>query len=357
MERIVREDGIAFDIYMAEANALYYAGRDPFGAGGDFITGPEISPLIGELFGLWLVSQWERQSRPSTFWLLELGPGRGTLMEDALTAARRVRPAFTDAARLALCETSPPLREKQAARLDRFSPTWISAPQELADDGMPLFALANEFFDALPVRQFVRHSQSPSGWLERHVVPGTEADGDALRFTLKPPRRSLPRQIPADAPESAVYEFNPIGAGIAAWLAARVERTGGAALICDYGYSHPAFGDTVQAVRAHKAANPLASPGSVDLTAQVDFSALREAALAQGACVQGPVAQGPFLRALGIMTRLAQVLKSRPGERGQALATGALRLIDEATPQSMGRLFKVMAVLPSAFSKAAAEGF
>lgn len=294
---------------MAEANAHYYATRDPFGAAGDFVTAPEVSQMFGELIGLWCVEVWRAMGAPRPLRLVELGPGRGTLMSDALRAAG-LAPDFLAAADVWLVETSPVLRAAQARAVPRagFREAFAETP-----DG-PLLLVANEFFDALPVRQFVRQGQ---GWIERRVG----LDGDRFIFLGA----------------GEVAEAAPARDAAMAEIARRVAAFGGAALAIDYGYLESAPGDTLQAVREHRFAPPLEAPGEADLTAHVDFAALARAARAEGAAVHGPVEQGDFLRALGVEARAAAL---RP--RGGAAVDAALRRL--TAPDAMGSLFKVIAV-------------
>ena len=313
----------------------YYMAREPFGAGGDFITAPEVSQMFGEMIGAFLVETWERMGRPAPFQLVEFGPGRGTLMADLLRVARRV-PAFVAAARLTMVETSPRLRARQAATLagGPLAPTWVDRAEAIAPG--PLLAVANEFFDALPIRQFQR---ADGAWRERMV--GLDGD-DALAFGLGP--TTLPEIAAAAlarAEEGAIVEVSPIGVDIMTHLAGRIAAQGGVLLAIDYGYSGPAFGDTFQAIRSHTHVDPLARPGEADLTAHVDFTALAQAARRAGAAVHGPVEQGDFLLTLG--------LAERAGRRGAAEAEAARAEIVAQVErlvgaEEMGSLFKVLAV-------------
>ena len=313
--------------FMALANDAYYASRDPLGRQGDFITAPEISQVFGELIGLWIVQAWAAQGRPRAKRLVELGPGRGTLMADALRAARVV-PEFLDGLEVVLVEASPRLRAAQAERVpgarwaDRFDGSLGDAP---------LFLIANEFFDALPVRQFVK---TAAGWRERMVTLGANR---ALAFALSP----LAVPGPADAPLGGVMEMCPAARAIAADIARAVQTTGGAALIVDYGYDAPGFGETLQAVRGHAFADILAHPGETDLSTHVDFSAL--AAAAADAAAFGPVTQGAFLERLGIFARVERLVAANP-PAASSLRSGAERLIH---PDEMGKMFKVLAILPA----------
>jgi SAM-dependent MidA family methyltransferase len=311
----------------------YYMRRDPLGADGDFVTSPEISQVFGELVGLWCVDVWSRMGAPGEFVLAELGPGRGTLMGDALRAARIV-PEFRAAARLHLVETSPVLREVQRETLAAagVEPVWHGTAETLPPG--PALIVANEFFDALPVRQFVR---GEGGWRERLV--GHDAAGHRV-FGLAPDPAP---GVEIEAPPGTAIEVGEAAYALAASLAGRIAGQGGALLVVDYGHVRSGFGETLQAVRAHRPADPLENPGEADLTAHVDFSALARAALRAGAEVHGPATQGAFLTALGARER-AQVLARRASpEQAEAVLSGVERLIG-AGPGGMGELFKVLAV-------------
>ncbi len=312
------------------AEAGYYVRRNPIS--GDFITAPEISQIFGELIGLFLVQAWEDRGRPGQILLIELGPGRGTLMADVLRAAR-VRPEFLHAAGIHLVEVSPVLRAAQQQALGQHRVSWHSSIGEIAPDA-PAFIVANEFFDALPVRQFVR---SGGAWRERKIA----LDGNRFYFCLDAAAAPCPdrfRTIFATLQMARFLNFPGRRTHWRAELAVRVVRTGGVALIIDYGHVHSGLADTFQAVQAHRFADPLAMPGDADLTCHVDFAALRAAALEGGAEVSGPVPQGRFLRALGIHAR-AEMLKRDAIDYAATIDSGVERLVSDA---QMGSLFKVM---------------
>ena len=310
----------------------YYMTRDPLGAAGDFITAPEISQMFGELIGLWCVVQWRSMGAPDPFRLVELGPGRGTLIADILRAAEGASPEFAAARRTHLVETSPVFRDAQAKALSSFRPE--SAWHERFDDvpGGPLIVIANEFFDALPVRQFERSSD---GWRERLV--GLEGDG--FCFVLSPPLEAPPPLPPGlgSLSDGDLVEVSPAGQETAAAMGRRLAASSGAALIIDYGHSQSAAGDTLQAVKGHAHFGVLESPGEADLTAHVDFAALGRAAADAGAAVFGPMGQGVFLDSLGLGARAAALIgKASPGQ-AREIAAARARLTG-----SMGELFKVM---------------
>jgi SAM-dependent MidA family methyltransferase len=334
---VVAEGPITVARYMAlclsHPHHGYYATRDPFGLAGDFTTAPEVSQMYGELVGLWSVETWRLMGAPTRLALIELGPGRGTLMQDALRAAR-VDPAFMAAVEVHLVETSPVLRTMQARALHGATVplAWHGRLAEVPDG--PAIVIANEFFDALPVRQFVA---TESGWCERLV--GLSEDG-ALAFGLAPePTPGLPE----DGRPGDVLEWPPAALDGAREIAGRVARHGGAALVVDYGYEGPALSDTLQAVRRHAYADPLAEPGEADLTVHVDFAKLARAASAAGAAVHGPVPQGAFLRALGIEARAAALKRRATPAQGRDIDAALARLTG-AGPDRMGELFRVLAI-------------
>jgi NADH dehydrogenase [ubiquinone] 1 alpha subcomplex assembly factor 7 len=303
----------------------YYMTRAPFGRQGDFTTAPEISQMFGELIGAWAADIWAQLGRPEKFTLLECGPGRGTLMADALRATRRL-PGFHQAARIVLMETSLSLRDQQVQALADYDVLWadnLSDPA-MAGDG-PVICIANEFLDALPVRQFVKQGLL---WHER-VVGVVD---DVLAFGLSPPA-----EPPSDGTQDGIYEIAPARNNFVRELAALLRNRGGVALFIDYGYERSAMGDTLQAVRAHQPVPVLEEPGMADLTAHVDFQALAQAA--GDLPVAGPVGQGAFLQALGIGIR-AEMLKTH-GADAATIDAAVTRLTD---PAQMGTLFKVMAL-------------
>ena len=308
----------------------YYTTREPFGTAGDFTTAPEISQMFGELVGLCLAQTWLDQGAPAPFTLAEIGPGRGTLMADMLRATRQV-PGFHAGMRLCLVEASPRLRALQVQTLAPQVPTHLSSVAELPD--LPLFLVANEFFDALPIRQFRR---SGDLWRE-HMVGLT---GDALSLGLGPalPQPDLTHRL-SDTAEGQIVETCPAAPAIVAGIAARLKGKG-AALVIDYGGWH-SLGDTFQALRAHAAVDPFAAPGEADLTAHVDFEVLARAA--------APVAhayttQGAFLTALGIAQRSARLARNLTGAALQSHLAATHRL---TAPSEMGTLFKVLALYPA----------
>ncbi len=310
----------------------YYATRDPLGPRGDFVTAPEISQIFGELIGLWCIEVWRSQDSPRSARLMELGPGRGTLMADALRAAR-LAPDFLDAIEVILVESNPVLRKIQEDRLKACGVRVVWSERYVEGEG-PLFLIANEFFDALPVRQFVR---TEKGWCERMVV--SRSDGE-LAFALSPSPILI--ETEREAPMGGVIEAAPAALALAAEIGRAIAQAGGGALIVDYGYDKPGFGETLQAVGKHRFEDVLSDPGARDVSAHVDFTALASAARRSGAQIFGPVGQGAFLKSLGIATRAENLVRANPDQE-DSIARAVDRLVDA---NQMGSLFKALAILP-----------
>lgn len=330
--RIALTGPISIADFMAEALSHprlgYYRRAMPLGAAGDFTTAPEISQMFGELLGAWLADRWLAMGRPAPVRLVELGPGRGALMADALRATRGV-PGFHAALDLHLVETSEPLRAAQHTALTAFAPTWHERFDEVPAG--PLLLVANEFFDALPVRQFHRTAE---GWRERMV--GLGPDG-GLRLALAPGLTPFASALP-DAAPGAEAELSEAGRALAGAIGARLHQDGGWALIVDYGYDSSSPGSSLQAVRGHRGAGLLDRPGETDLSAHVDFAAL---AAASGRPTFGPVTQGDFLRRLGILERAQSLKRLANPEQARAIDAALARLI---APDQMGTLFRVLAM-------------
>ncbi len=315
--------------FMAESNARYYDSRDPLGRAGDFITAPEVSQMFGELIGLWLADVWDRAGRPGPIHYVELGPGRGTLARDALGAAQR----FGFVPQIHLVEASRALRSIQRGMLPHA--IWHDDFSSVPDNG-PLLIVANEFLDALPVRQMVR---TAAGWRERMVDLERSDAGDRLVPVAgsRPMDAAVPAALAAAA-EGAIIETCPAAAAVVDDLARRLAAQGGAALMIDYGYTVPAHGSSLQALRAHTKVDPFAHPGESDLTAHVDFSVFPAIAQNAGAHWIGTIEQGAFLIALGLGARVQSLGKAAPAQ-AEAIRAAAHRL---AAPDAMGTLFKVM---------------
>ncbi|MGC9268748.1 class I SAM-dependent methyltransferase [Acidiphilium sp.] len=303
---------------MARANAIYYATHDPFA---DFTTSPEISQVFGELIGLWAGLVWQSMGSPSPVRLIEAGPGRGTMMNDALRAIHRAVPGFAAALSLHLIETSPRLRPLLQTNLP--GATIHTALQDVPAG--PAIFLANEFLDALPIRQFIRHAD---GWAERHVENG--------RWVDLPTAIDLP-----DDPVGTIRERNEGAEAFISTLANRLADQGGTGLIIDYGPRHSGPGISLQALRNGRPADPITDAGCADLTAHVDFETLASLATAAGSAVVGPVSQGIFLTSLGIHERTAQLGRGAQPRDASKLMSATIRL---TAPEAMGSLFKALAL-------------
>lgn len=325
------------DCALADPQLGYYRRKDPLGKAGDFITAPEISQMFGELLGLWGAVVWQSMGQPAQLVLAELGPGRGTLMADFLRAAQMV-PGFRQALSVHLVETSPALREKQRQTLATLPVCWHDRIEDLPAG--PLLVVANEFFDALPIRQFVKRAD---GWHERLVGLAE----NQFVFT-----DGAPAVIDAPpAAEGDIFEVGEPAQAIAARLGQRLVDGGGAALVIDYGHAASGIGDTLQAVRDHRMVPVFDEPGESDLTAHVDFETLARAA--QPARASETLTQGAFLRSLGIEVRAERLMASQPA-KADVIASSCRRLIE---PSGMGTLFKVRAFthpglpIPPGFSR------
>lgn len=335
--RIETEGPITVAEYMSAALVHpefgYYTRQDPFGTAGDFITAPEISQMFGELIGLWLAATWQQLGSPPNAHIIELGPGRGTLMADALRALQMV-PELHAGADIHLVEASPALRAVQSETLADYNVYWHDGMESLPDG--PCLLIANEFLDALPIRQIVRQDGS---WHERLI--GWEDNQFTFLLDRAPTPLSalLPDNLIDTAPPQSLIEISPAVLGIARAIAQRIDRDGGAALMVDYGYAETAPGETFQAIRGHQTVDVLEEPGMADLTAHVDFGAFARAA----SCVDvhGPVEQGEFLFRLGIETRRDTLSKAADVKTKKALETAVRRLTDRA---EMGQLFKVVSL-------------
>lgn len=325
MRQMIEQEGpMRLDRYMAlclgHPQHGYYMTRDPFGEAGDFVTASEISQMFGELIGIWCATQWQAMGSPAAFNLIELGPGRGTLIADARRAGK-LMPGFVPAARVHLVETSPVLRKMQMEKLGA-EVTWHDRLAEVPEG--PAIVIANEFFDAIPIRQFE--------WRQGHCFERCVGlDEEGLTIGLAPVKRTHA----AEAGENLVIEEGGKRNAVAAEIGARLKAAAGTALIIDYGHVRSAPGDTLQAVREHRFVEILDRPGEADLTAHVDFEALSKALTEGGAVVHGPITQGAFLRAMGIAER-ARVLGAKAGAAAEEACE---RLAGNA---QMGNLFKVL---------------
>ncbi len=324
--RLIRETGpISLAQYMGESNARYYTSRDPLGASGDFITAPEISQMFGELIGLWLADMWAQMDGPAKVHYVELGPGRGTLASDALRTAAR----FGLDPQVHFVEGSVNLRAIQSGTMPG-----VVHHDDLATlpEDAPILLVANEFFDALPIRQLVR---TAAGWRERMVG----LDGETFVFASgdKPMDDAVPDNL-RGADEGTIIEACPAAATVMGEIASRFASQGGAGLVLDYGSTSLQVGSSLQAVRAHKQVDVFSTPGEIDLTAHVDFATLGNVAEKHAARVIGVTPQGRWLKILGIDARLEALQKASP-ENAAKLKRQRDRLVE---PDQMGKLFKVM---------------
>ncbi|MBQ0770695.1 MAG: SAM-dependent methyltransferase [Sphingomonadales bacterium] len=311
---------------MAIANAHYYASKDPLGEEGDFVTAPEISQMFGEIVGIWLADLWLRKGSPGHCHYVELGPGRGTLAHDALRSMGK----FGCRPEVHFVETSPVLKARQA----QLHPEaiWHDDISTLPDDG-PLLIVANEFFDALPVEQYVATS---GGWRRQMVAR------DRSKFVATPSIETAADQISGSAsgfPDGTILERSPVSVEVAGDLGNRLAKQGGTLLIIDYGYARPGTGSTLQAVKDHMPISPFDCPGASDLTAHVDFHTLANIARTRMLSVHGPTQQGQWLKSLGIDQRAAALIAASP-KQADAIRAAHQRLTH---PEEMGCLFQVMA--------------
>ncbi|WP_310618974.1 class I SAM-dependent methyltransferase [Flexibacterium corallicola] len=318
----------------------YYATGNPFGKDGDFITAPEVSQLFGEIIGAWLVHQWVQDGKPANARLVELGPGRGTLMKDIMRVAKAL-PEFEQAVTLHMVETSPKLQNEQQKTLHGTRAHWHESFADVPEG--PVYLIANELFDALPVHQFVK---TPNGWHERCV--GLDETGE-LSFGLGVSAldtAALPKQAQS-AVEGSVLEVSPLASALMEQIAQRITKNGGAALVIDYGYTKASVGETFQAIRNHEFTSPLATPGQADLTAHVNFPALIAATRKGGAVAYGPISQADFLLQLGLLERAGQLGAGKSQAEQDEIRKAVERL---AADNQMGTLFKVLAIGQSSSS-------
>jgi SAM-dependent MidA family methyltransferase len=381
LAELIRQDGpLSVSRYMAlclgHPRHGYYMKQDPFGADGDFTTAPEISQVFGELIGLWAASVWQAMGAPASVRLVELGPGRGTLMQDMLRAARAL-PGFREALSVHLVEMSPVLRErqKQALAASGAEPRWHDRIDQALEG--PAIIIANEFLDALPLDQFVR---TPEGWRERLVglddegrlafglaphAPSPlagegwgEGSRDAARITIEKAANDFNLRDPSSgpaghllpqgekggaAPVGSLFEQPAAASEVVATIARHAAAEGGAGLFIDYGPARSGFGETLQALKRHVFVDVLAEPGDADLTVHVDFARMAQAGLCAGAAAHGPVTQRDFLLALGLQQRFEALSRRATPAQAESLGGGVQRLI-ETGPTAMGELFKVLAV-------------
>jgi len=344
----IRADGpVSVEQYMTiclgDAKHGYYMGKDPFGRGGDFITAPEVSQMFGEAIGVWLATAWQMMGSPKKVNLVELGPGRGTLMADMLRAVK-VLEDFAAAIEVHLVDMSPALRKQQGETLKGL-PINVSWHQRFEQvPAGPTMVVANEFFDALAMRQIER---ADDGWHER-MVEVDENGNLALGLAKDTVAKADVPVWASDAKVGEIAETSPQRLAVAEQIGARLAKHNGAALIVDYGHALSFVGDTFQAVRRHKFVDVLHRPGQTDLTSHVDFEALAQGFRAGGAVVHGPRTQQSFLVAMGLRER-EKTLRKNAGARERIMVSRqAERLVSE---KQMGHLFKVIAVTNAGLDK------
>ena len=317
----------------------YYTTREPFGAGGDFTTAPEISQMFGELIGVWTYQTWQSAGKPDPIVIAEIGPGRGTLMKDLLRTLGKLDPSLAHSARFALVETSPRLTEIQKQTLGRAEAqiTWRTSIETIPPH--PLILVGNELFDALPIRQYVK---TPAGWRER-VVGLDKNGGLALMAGPGAPDEALLPPDAVTAPEGAIVELAPARTALMETIGHRLAGHGGAALFIDYGHAEPGIGDTLQALRRHEYDDVLAHPGEADLTAHVDFAALAAVARSQG-LTTSVTTQGDFLLRMGLLERAGALGASGDETLRDKLRSEVERLAGPGATGGMGELFKVLEI-------------
>ena len=330
-ERIRQSGPISVADYMNAITQAYYSRENVFGRKGDFITAPEISQTFGELIGLWCAIVWQGMGRPNPCVLAECGPGRGTLMADALRAAQSV-PDFLNAAQVHLIEQSVTLKDQQRETLNTHGLIWHETLESCPRT--PLILIGNEFLDALPVHQY---ENTKDGWKERYVDCNPNG---GLQFVLGNDNVENP-SLAEEADIGVIFETSPAVADFIAGASARILQDGGAALFIDYGYKKTAFGETVQAIKRHKPHPLLEKPGTADITAHVNFEAVANTARSVGAAVHGPIEQGFWLKNLGIGIRGAQLTTGKTQDTVKSIESSIQRLTD---PDAMGALFKVIAI-------------
>jgi NADH dehydrogenase [ubiquinone] 1 alpha subcomplex assembly factor 7 len=339
-DRIRRHGPMTMAEYMAlclgHPKHGYYMSRDPFGRSGDFITAPEVSQMFGEMIGLWIADLWIKMGSPKDFVLLECGPGRGTLMADILRATKTL-PGFHEAKKLYLMEMSPVLKDAQKRALSIYDPVWIDDLSQLPAKA-PVILVANEFLDALPVRQFERKNGE---WSERCV---SITDNDTLVFI---PMKVDPRGMPGipdvilESEKDGIFDTSPHLNQFIKSVDILLKTQSGVALFVDYGHERTSMGDTLQAMKSHEYADIFETPGLCDLTAHVDFENIERIAQSDGLVVHGPTTQRAFLKELGIEVRAERLKAGANPDQIQNLESGLNRLIDT---KQMGSLFKVLAL-------------
>ncbi|MEW7006403.1 class I SAM-dependent methyltransferase [Lentilitoribacter sp. EG35] len=328
-----------FAICLADPEFGYYMTKDPFGVAGDFTTAPEISQLFGEMIGVYLVQSWQTQAPVGPIRIIEIGPGRGTLMADALRVIAKLAPSLLEQATVHMVETSPKLRKIQKETLANYEDklSWHNSFEDVP--GGFFLLLANELFDAIPLRQFIK---TDVGFRERTVTVNAS---DELAFSVGVAGidSDLLPSNHKDQPAGTVFEIAPARVNVMTAIATRLVKEGGSALVIDYGYLATGFGDTLQAIHKHEFDPPLANPGQADLTSHVDFEMLMRTAHAAGAHIHGVMYQGDFLVGLGLLQRAGMLGQDKDHETQQEIRSAVERLVGEGSG-NMGELFKVLAM-------------
>ncbi len=343
-QRIIRQieatGPISVADYMAmclfDRDAGYYTTREPFGKDGDFITAPEVSQMFGELVGVWCANAWQALGSPNSFVLCEIGPGRGTLMKDLIRTVAKIAPGFIAAAKIHMVEISDRLTRIQRKTLTKHGGeiTWKKHFKDVASG--PLILIANELFDAIPSRQYVKIN---GRFVERVLALDTKqnfifaAGSGSIDEALLPPGNNI-------APEGSIFEVGPARNALMQEIAARVHHDRGAALLFDYGHLQQGFGDTLQALSHHNSVDVLHIPGAADLTTHVDFHSLALAARTEG-CKTSAMTQGEFLLAMGLLDRAGALGTDKSAEVQDQIHLDVDRL---AGPDQMGTLFKALCV-------------
>jgi len=340
---IAKKGPISLKEYMAISAETYYSNETVFGKEGDFITAPEISQVFGELIGLWSITAWKAMGKPERFSFVELGPGRGVLMADALRAINQTEKSYLSCASIHMIEKSQKRKMEQKAILEEYDITWHSNIYNLPKG--PIIIIGNEFIDAIPIKQFIKKNDK---WFERLVG----FDNKGLHFKISnTPEEKLKNKF-QDSPDNTILETSNDRDKIIRLLAQTCKNGPGITLILDYGYTSSRTGDTLQAVKKHSFSSILNDPGKTDLTAHVNFHDIEMTAKLNNNRVFGPISQGKWLKNLGVNIRRFQLMNGKSNKEKQLISSSIDRLI---TSEQMGEIFKVIAFSSSKILEV--EGF